>query len=205
MAYPVMLNVKGKRCLVVGGGVVGARKARGLLKEGARVTVLSSSFHEQLNGITYIDARYDVSHLDTVEPWLVITATDNHDTNAQIMADAHARGAIVMRADDSKAGDAHGVMKRERDGVTITAATGVPTFSRYLMDEIETMLTPGLLDLAAELAEIRAELRRTLPTADDRTSAWQAIEAFIPVWRERFEAGEIVNIREEVEAIILEA
>ena len=39
--YPVILDVSGRRCLVVGGGPVAARRARGLLVSGARVTVVA--------------------------------------------------------------------------------------------------------------------------------------------------------------------
>ena len=40
-SYPVTLNIKGRRCTVVGGGEVALRKVRSLLDEGADVTVIS--------------------------------------------------------------------------------------------------------------------------------------------------------------------
>ncbi len=203
MSYPVNLNVKNKICLIVGGGKVGARKARGLHAAGAYVTVLSSSFHEQIDNVTYIDARYEAAYLREIKPWLVITCTDSHATNAQIQNDAEVTGAIVMRADDSKAGDAHGLMKREPGGLTVTAATGVPTLSRYLLDQIEAeILTPALITMATELASIRAELRQTLPTAEDRTAAWQQITPAYADWLARLQTGEQVNFRVEINAMI---
>jgi len=39
--YPVMLNIEGQRCLVVGGGGVAMRKVDGLLADGAEVTVVA--------------------------------------------------------------------------------------------------------------------------------------------------------------------
>jgi siroheme synthase-like protein len=202
MAYPVMLNVKGRRCLVVGGGQVGARKARGLHAEGAVVTVLSSSFLERLDGVTYINARYDRQYIEQVDPWLVVTCVNSGETNAQIGADADEYGAIVIRADDSKAGDAHGVMKREQGEVTLMAASGVPTFSRFLLDTFEAQLTPELVAMGETLKDIRAELRESLPTAEARTAAWQRITPQFAGWVERLNAGETVNIRAEVEALL---
>ena len=42
--YPIFLDIRGRACLVVGGGPVGARKAETLDRCGARVTVVSDRF-----------------------------------------------------------------------------------------------------------------------------------------------------------------
>ena len=39
--YPIMLDLAGKRCVVVGGGRVATRKVTGLLEAGAVVTAIS--------------------------------------------------------------------------------------------------------------------------------------------------------------------
>ena len=41
--YPVFLDIRGKRCLVVGGGEVATRKMETLLRGGARVEVLTKT------------------------------------------------------------------------------------------------------------------------------------------------------------------
>ena len=46
--YPVVLTVAGRRCLVVGAGPVAARKVRGLLRAGARVTVVAPRWSETM-------------------------------------------------------------------------------------------------------------------------------------------------------------
>jgi precorrin-2 dehydrogenase/sirohydrochlorin ferrochelatase len=202
MSYPVNLNVTGKKCLVVGGGRVGARKARGLVVEGAIVTVLSSSFYEQIDDVTYIKARYHKSYMDQIQPWLVVTCTPSREANTQAQIDANTIGAIVMRADDSKAGDAHGIMKRDHGTMTITASSGVPTLSRYLLDQFEETLTPEVVEVAAELQTIRKELRERLATSDVRTAIWNQITPRYNDWLAASRAGKPIDVRAEVEILI---
>src|SRR4051794_36487885 len=49
--YPVALNVRGRRCVVVGGGGVAERKVRGLLAAGASVTVIAPSLTAGLRAL----------------------------------------------------------------------------------------------------------------------------------------------------------
>ena len=93
-------------------------------------------------------------------------------------------------------------MKREQGEVTLMAASGVPTFSRFLLDTFEAQLTPDLVAMGETLKEIRAELRESLPTAEARTAAWEKITPQFTGWVERLNAGEDVDIRAEVAALL---
>ena len=46
--YPIMVNLSGRRCLVIGGGAVAERKVKSLLQAGAHVTIVSTEFTEGL-------------------------------------------------------------------------------------------------------------------------------------------------------------
>lgn len=90
--YPVLLNLKGKKCVVVGGGKVAERKTLPLLRSGAEVTVISPECtvrlkEENLKGrIQYISRRYKKGDLKNA--FLVIAATDSNETNRKISEDA---------------------------------------------------------------------------------------------------------------------
>ncbi|MBT9536664.1 MAG: bifunctional precorrin-2 dehydrogenase/sirohydrochlorin ferrochelatase [Nitrospirae bacterium] len=90
--YPVLLNLKGKKVIVVGGGKVAERKALSLLRSGAKVTVISPECTERfkkenLRGhIKYIPRRYKKGDLKNA--FLVIAATDSNETNRKISEDA---------------------------------------------------------------------------------------------------------------------
>jgi uroporphyrin-III C-methyltransferase/precorrin-2 dehydrogenase/sirohydrochlorin ferrochelatase len=66
---PIFLDVKGRLCLVVGGGEVAKRKAGVLLEAGARVRVVAPQIEPSLTeqrGVESIVARFEVEHLSDV-------------------------------------------------------------------------------------------------------------------------------------------
>ncbi|MCK7515827.1 MAG: hypothetical protein MZV70_75560 [Desulfobacterales bacterium] len=76
---PIGLDISGRRCLVIGGGEVGERKAQRLLECGARVSVVGSELTPALAGlrqegrIDHIPGDYDKGLLKGA--FLVIGAT----------------------------------------------------------------------------------------------------------------------------------
>jgi hydroxymethylbilane synthase len=95
---PLGINVAGLRCLVVGGGRVGARKARTLVDAGARVTVVSPDIADRLRPLVdegrviWQQGRYVPDSIDGHT--LVVAATDDPALNLQIGRDAQARSTL---------------------------------------------------------------------------------------------------------------
>jgi uroporphyrin-III C-methyltransferase/precorrin-2 dehydrogenase/sirohydrochlorin ferrochelatase len=102
--YPVTLEVKGRHCLVVGGGSVALRKVQGLVDEGARVTVVAPEVVEGLAEMAErgeIQLRQREYHADADRSWsLVFAATDDRETNAGVFRDAEEAGVWCNVADD---------------------------------------------------------------------------------------------------------
>jgi precorrin-2 dehydrogenase / sirohydrochlorin ferrochelatase len=102
--YPVYLDLRGRRCVVVGGGDVSERKAARLIQCGARVTVVDwrlSPGLEQMKKDSLIDHiadSYNVSFLRGA--FLVIAATDQDEVNEAVYRDARDQGIIVNVVDD---------------------------------------------------------------------------------------------------------
>ncbi len=91
MYYPVMLDLKGKKCLVVGGGTVAERKVMHLVESDADVYVIALELTETLQNLinegklSYLGRNYQPSFLDDV--WLVFAATDDRELNRRIALD----------------------------------------------------------------------------------------------------------------------
>ncbi len=101
--YPVYLDIRGKKALVVGGGGVAERKVKGLVMAGAKVEVvsrdLSPGLRDMLDGgyIAYLGREYKEEYLEGA--FIVIAATDNHDLNRKLSNDAKNRNLLVNVVD----------------------------------------------------------------------------------------------------------
>ncbi|OOY42566.1 bifunctional precorrin-2 dehydrogenase/sirohydrochlorin ferrochelatase, partial [Solemya velum gill symbiont] len=93
---PIFLSIKEKSCVVIGGGDVATRKIASLLRAGGKVTVIApqlSASNQKLadNGKIEHHAReYKDADLDNAT--LVIAATDDESTNAEIAKHAQEQG-----------------------------------------------------------------------------------------------------------------
>ncbi len=171
--YPVGLVVKGRRCLVVGGGRVAARKIGGLLACGAAVTVVAPEVHVAIGALTDTGAiaTIDESPLDVhIRPYrspeaadyrLVIAATGDEAINDAVHHDATAAGVWVNVADDP-ARCSFVLPAVARDGpvsIAVSTAGASPALAGWLRDRAVEALGPGLGDLAKLLEEGRRRVQ----------------------------------------------
>jgi precorrin-2 dehydrogenase/sirohydrochlorin ferrochelatase len=142
--YPVFLDIKGKKCIVIGGGEVAARKAERLLDCGAQVLIISPQLATELdelkekNFINHIAAQYSDNLIEGAA--LVIGATDDEKTNAQISIDARSKGIPVNIVDDPQKCDFILPSLMQRGDLTIAIGTGgkSPALARHLREELES-------------------------------------------------------------------
>lgn len=96
---PVMLDVKGKKCVVVGGGRAAKRKAETLFKNGAKVTVIADRINADFDGIADEIIKKPYSSEDIDGCFIAVAATDSAETNEKIMSDARNKAKLFMSAD----------------------------------------------------------------------------------------------------------
>jgi uroporphyrin-III C-methyltransferase / precorrin-2 dehydrogenase / sirohydrochlorin ferrochelatase len=150
--YPTALRLLGRPVLVVGGGPVAARRAKGLLDAGARVTVVapvaSAALQDMADaGLLTWEARtYVSSDVDGV--WFVQTATGDSAVDAQVSADAEAQRIWCVNASDHEASAAWTPAVAEVDDVKIAVnAGGDPRRAMAVRDAVATALETGDLPL----------------------------------------------------------
>ena len=120
--FPLAIDLAGLRCLVVGGGRIGTRKALALVDAGAEVTVLSPDLSErlresaQLGRIHWQRAGYEPAALEG--RFMVVAATSDPALNLRIGREADARGILACVA--SSAADSRVIFPAVHRSETIT-------------------------------------------------------------------------------------
>lgn len=178
---PVFLEVATRRCLVVGGGAVAARKADWLLRAGARVCVVAPALDPALaqaaaaGTIEHLSRRFDAA--DLAGAWLVIAATDEPATNAAVAAAAACQGVPVNVVDAPAASSFIVPAVIERDPVTVAVSTEgqSPVLATRLRALIETLLPANYGALARFMGERRAMVKAARPDLRARRLLWQAL------------------------------
>jgi siroheme synthase-like protein len=163
--YPVLLDLAGRRCVMVGGGIIAGRRVDGLLTAGASVTVISPRLTRTLAAlaaegrIDHEAREYRDGDLDGAD--LAFVATDAGEVNAAVAREARARGVWINAADDPARCTFILPALVRRGDLTVAVATGgsSPALARAIREELETYLTDDYATLAAIAAEARREVR----------------------------------------------
>jgi siroheme synthase-like protein len=180
-AYPVMLDLAGRPCLVVGGGPVAERKIDGLLAADARVTVVSPSLTPALLTLA-AEARLhwrprEYLAGDAAGFAFVMVAASDASVSEAIAAECRARGTWINCADDPARCDFILPAVFRRGALTVAVSTGgvSPTMARLVREELEARLPDDLALLTDVMGDVRRSLREG-GIALDAERWWQALD-----------------------------
>ncbi|NNK84923.1 MAG: bifunctional precorrin-2 dehydrogenase/sirohydrochlorin ferrochelatase [Desulfobacterales bacterium] len=162
--YPVNLDIKKRKCLVVGGGRVGTRKVLTLLDCGARVTVVSPDATEKLielanrGAITLEKRQYRETDLDGI--FLVIGTTDNEELNHQISIAAEKHNMLCNIADRPKVCNfiLPSIVNRGDLTISISTSGKSPALAKKLRMELEEQFGNEYAELLRLMGAIREKL-----------------------------------------------
>lgn len=163
--YPVSLKLEGQPCLVIGGGRVAERKVRSLLAAGARVRVISPDLTPWLAD----QARHEViEHYrrtyregDVEGQFLVISATNDPEVNAEVARECRSRRVLLNAVDDPSNCSFFVPASVRRGDFTISVSTAgkSPMLARRVREELEHLYGPVYGAFLEYLAARRAEIK----------------------------------------------
>ncbi len=162
--YPVSLDIKNRKCLVVGGGGVGTRKVMTLVDCGAKVTVVSPGVRRSLleladRGLIILEKRpYRETDLDGM--FLVIGTTDDEELNRQISIDAEKLNMLCNIADRPKVCNfiLPSIVNRGDLIISISTSGKSPALAKKLRIELEEQFGNEYAELLRLMGAIRKKL-----------------------------------------------
>ncbi|MEO5333771.1 MAG: hypothetical protein H7839_17300 [Magnetococcus sp. YQC-5] len=167
---PVVLSVKGRACLLLGGSREAECKGLALLRAGARLTILApileGLLHDEVMAgrACWLNEPFRPNHLDGM--WLAVSVVTDAFVNAALYAAAEERGVWLNVVDQPHFCTLIWPAIVERSPVTVAISTGgaSPALAGYLRRQIDAWLPERLGVLAQRLSEWRARVPGGLET-----------------------------------------
>lgn len=179
--FAAFLDLRGRRCLVVGGGPIGERKAVALLDCGARVIVVSPTLTPTLSALVaagLADHHARVFRRGDVRGCaLVVAATGRAGVDRAVAASGRARRVPVNVVDRTALCDVivPSVLRRGELQIAVSTGGRSPALAREIRRRLESLFGPEWAELVERAGRDRTRGRAAAPTAAARARAGERV------------------------------
>ena len=205
--YIACLKLRGRKCLVVGGGALGLEKAEGLLACGGDVHVISPEVNGEVaqlaaEGSLTWEPRDYAGKEDLEGVFMVIACTDDTDTNIRIYDDAEERAMLVNIVDVPPLCNfiLPAIVRTGPLASAISTAGASPALAKRMKREIAELFGEEYAQLAIMLNDARGWAKGTLPTYQDRRAFFEEIVNGEPDPIALLRAGKAQDVRALIQA-----
>lgn len=180
MAYfPFFIDIKDKKCCVIGGGNVAFRKLEALMEFGADVTVISPEISEdirRLGGKLHIKS-VEYQESDLKEAFFVIAATDNPEVNSKISRQCMDNNILVNVVDEKeKCGFIFPAYIKKGDiSIGVTTSGKSPIMSHYIKQIIQRSIPDSYAALVSTLGDYRSLVKKEIEDTGIRAEVFKEI------------------------------
>jgi siroheme synthase-like protein len=170
----LFLKLDGKKCLVVGAGLIGLEKVESLLRCGASIRVVAPWAVERVQELSsegrieWLRRRFEPADVPGCD--LVIAATNDREVNQAIFEEASCRSILCNTADDPPLCDFFfaSVVQRGDLQIAISTAGQSPALAQRLRREIDAQLPADLGPWLDQLGQLRREVLQAMPAGAER-------------------------------------
>lgn len=164
--FPIFIDLKGRKALIVGGGRVALRKAERLMPYGADICAVAPEFDgafRSLSGVTLLERRFEPGDIDGAA--LVIAATDDPELNAAVSELCQWENVPVNVVDDIEKCSFvfPSLVRRGELSVGISTGGASPSAAQYVRRGVEQLVPEGFEGILDFLSAHRAEVKAALP------------------------------------------
>ena len=179
--FPVFIKLKDQKCLVIGAGEIAARKIDLLARAGANITVIASSISHHVANLehdcqlTLLQKRFTPTDVTGFK--LVISATDNKQTNTEVANAAQAQDILVNVVDspDLCSFIFPAIIDRSPIIAAVSSGGAAPVLARLLRAKIETIIPPAYGRLAHLAEGYRDTVKKLIKVPAQRRIFWENI------------------------------
>jgi siroheme synthase-like protein len=200
--YIACLKLKGRRCLVVGGGEIGLEKVEGLLACDGDVTLVAPDAVPELEALAREGSirweRRAYAPSDLEGTFMVIASTDDTDVNIGIYDDAERRAMLVNVVDVPPLCNfiLPAIVRTGPLAIAISTAGASPALAKRMKAEVSELFGEEYATLAVMLNDVRGWAKGTLPTYQDRKAFFEGIVNGDPDPIELLREGDEAAVRE---------
>jgi siroheme synthase-like protein len=178
--FPVLLELAGRRCVVIGALPIREGKVESLLGGGATdVLVVSTAPSDHLDELELLEgvqiARRTWTSADLAGAFLVIAHDAEPGERSRLSAAARRAGALVNIVDDIPACDwaMPAIVRRGELLIAIGTGGASPALARKMRKRLEAEYGPEWAEVLRVLREVRAETMPLLPDFRHRSARWR--------------------------------
>lgn len=171
MYYPIMMNLKGKKVIVIGGGKVAYQKLKGLENTGAKITIISPILSSQVEEwLKHQDAKWipkEFEPPDIEKADFIFATTNNADVNHYIRKSKKAH-QYLLQADCPEESDfiSPSVVRRGKLTIAISTNGASPALAKKLKKELEEQFDESFACYVQFLEDARKKILKEIHDAD---------------------------------------
>lgn len=179
--YPVLLDLRGRPCLVVGGGGVAERKAIALFDAGADLTIVSPSLTPALEALSHkhkiVHRQERFDEHDLVGMYLVIAATNDAAVNTSVAHACRQRGILINAATPPEESTFIVPSVVERGDLLIAVSTcgSSPALAHKVREDLERAYGPEYAAFLERMGLLRRKLLHEVADEAVRRRVFQAV------------------------------
>lgn len=204
--YPIMLDIKGKKCRVIGGGRVAERKVTDLLEADAVVTVISPATTEKL--LKYYNdgkinlTRREYRYGDLTDSYLVYAATDDREVNETCLRECREKSILLNVVDKPDMCDFIVPARITRGDLNIIVSTNgkSPMLSKKIRKGLENLFTDEYGEYLEILGDLREKVKTEVQDIEKRREIFRTL-VYSDVF-DRYLNGEDMDLRDELIKLI---
>ncbi len=186
--YALFLNVRARKCTVVGGGLVALRKVKDLLEHSADITVISPYICKGIDDL-FAQGKIRVSKRkyqtgDLKGSYVAVVATGDKGLNKKASKEAKEKKVLLNIVDDPEQSDfiVPSVLHRGDVAIAVSTSGKSPALARKIRTRLETDFDDEYSALAVLISEVRTELQKG------------GIRPSGAVWQDALDLDKLINL-----------